>query len=481
MNKHGVALAADSAVTISVSSEHRAKIFNSVDKLFKLSNHHPVAIMIYGSASFMRIPWETIIKQFRKQAGDRSEAALEDYGRNFIDYLRTLDHRKDHQLNFVEQWHVAKFLSFFKQRLLASAAEASQPAADASTPPAKTDPAPAPTQATLQRSSNPLAGAFGDDPATPSGPPAAETAPAAAPGDGSSNVRADDHSLISGQIDTTIDAFTEQLQRLDPLDYMQGHQAAEMLAFNTPWVDQIWHELFATLPVTAAQKEKILSLICGAVARDYFFSENDSGIVIAGFGEKELYPVMLRCNFEGHLFGRLKYGRYQVTKIDDERTASVTPFAQGDEIYTFIQGIDPGFMQAVHRVLMENAQGFPQQMAEILSAKNLDSTLIEEITAIMAQFATARYGEIETQLNDYARKKHVDPIVDAVAFLPKDELAHLAESLVTLTSVRKRMSTHTETVGGPVDVAIISKGDGFIWIKRKNYFNPELNRHLFNS
>ncbi len=36
-----------------------------------------------------------------------------------------------------------------------------------------------------------------------------------------------------------------------------------------------------------------------------------------------------------------------------------------------------------------------------------------------------------------------------------------------------------ETVGGPIDVAVISKGDGFIWIKRKHYFSPELNPQFF--
>jgi hypothetical protein len=38
-----------------------------------------------------------------------------------------------------------------------------------------------------------------------------------------------------------------------------------------------------------------------------------------------------------------------------------------------------------------------------------------------------------------------------------------------------------ETVGGPIDVAVISKGDGFIWIKRKHYFKPELNPHFFKN
>jgi len=51
----------------------------------------------------------------------------------------------------------------------------------------------------------------------------------------------------------------------------------------------------------------------------------------------------------------------------------------------------------------------------------------------------------------------------------------MAESLVNLTSFRKRVTIEAETVAGPIDVVVISKGDGFIWIKRKKYFKPELN------
>lgn len=32
-----------------------------------------------------------------------------------------------------------------------------------------------------------------------------------------------------------------------------------------------------------------------------------------------------------------------------------------------------------------------------------------------------------------------------------------------------------------LDVAVISKGDGFIWIDRKQYFRPELNDHFFQN
>jgi len=68
-----------------------------------------------------------------------------------------------------------------------------------------------------------------------------------------------------------------------------------------------------------------------------------------------------------------------------------------------------------------------------------------------------------------------------VSVLPKPELAIMAETLVNLISFKKQVSREEETVGGPIDVAIISKGDGFIWLKRKHYFNPELNHQFFTK
>ena len=68
-----------------------------------------------------------------------------------------------------------------------------------------------------------------------------------------------------------------------------------------------------------------------------------------------------------------------------------------------------------------------------------------------------------------------------VAFLNKEDLADMAESLVRMTCLKRHVTTDDETVGGPVDVAVITKGDGFIWIKRKHYFTPELNHHYFEK
>jgi hypothetical protein len=62
-------------------------------------------------------------------------------------------------------------------------------------------------------------------------------------------------------------------------------------------------------------------------------------------------------------------------------------------------------------------------------------------------------------------------IIDVISSMPKEEMAIVAEALVDLTSLRRKVTNDLASVGGPVDIAIITKGDGFVWTKRKHYFD----------
>ena len=79
------------------------------------------------------------------------------------------------------------------------------------------------------------------------------------------------------------------------------------------------------------------------------------------------------------------------------------------------------------------------------------------------------------------RKTYTEPLLNTVVSLDKEDMANMAESFISLTSLVRRMQPGEETVGGPVDVAVISKGDGFVWINRKHYFRPELNAPFFSN
>ena len=85
MNKEAIALASDSAVTM--TGESGQKIFTSANKLFSLSKYYPVGIMIYGSAIFMEVPWETIIKIYRNKLDKKKFDTLKEYVNDFIEFL----------------------------------------------------------------------------------------------------------------------------------------------------------------------------------------------------------------------------------------------------------------------------------------------------------------------------------------------------------------------------------------------------------
>lgn len=82
---------------------------------------------------------------------------------------------------------------------------------------------------------------------------------------------------------------------------------------------------------------------------------------------------------------------------------------------------------------------------------------------------------------NYQENNFRKPIKNIVKILPKEELSEMAETLIHITSFKRKSSDALETVGGPIDVALITKGDGFVWIKRKHYFTPEINHSFYNK
>ena len=111
MNKEAIALAADSAVTMTGISGQ--KIFISANKLFTLSKYNPVGIMVYGNALFMGIPWENIIKIYRKKIGRKNCDTLKEYADDFINFLDN-DNSKLFSENIQEMYLKRTIYGYFK-------------------------------------------------------------------------------------------------------------------------------------------------------------------------------------------------------------------------------------------------------------------------------------------------------------------------------------------------------------------------------
>ena len=70
LNKKGVAIAADSATTNDMmnnaTGEKEKKVVNSGNKMLRLSDKMPIGVMIVGSAQLSGIPWDVLIRWYRK-------------------------------------------------------------------------------------------------------------------------------------------------------------------------------------------------------------------------------------------------------------------------------------------------------------------------------------------------------------------------------------------------------------------------------
>lgn len=63
----------------------------------------------------------------------------------------------------------------------------------------------------------------------------------------------------------------------------------------------------------------------------------------------------------------------------------------------------------------------------------------------------------EDKVDAYRAARFENQVRVVVGLLPPVELAAMAEALVSLTSFKRRVSAEPETVGGPTDVAVITR------------------------
>lgn len=415
MNKTAIALAADSAVTIG----HTKKIYNSANKLFALSKYHPIGIMLFGSAEFMGIPWETVIKIYRKKLGKTRFTTVRDYANDFIKFLtenNTLIPEKEQLLHLkstIESYFV-KIKKDIKKEW--------------------------------------------DKAIHDKG-------------------KIDDNE-INSIVSVTITKHFELWDKLSFLKTAKSEDKDNFIAKHKETVGEILKTVFEKLPLDEKASLQLQEIAANLFYKERFHS-GSSGLVIAGFGESEIFPSLISFEIECFVENRLKF-REQISQcIDFENTALIVPFAQSEMVHTFMEGIDPLLEQLSDGYLTEIFNKYPDVLFQGVSLK--DEEKRKEILGNLTKTSIDLFSDFKAKIKQYRIEHHIIPIVNIVSVLPKDELAAMAEALVNLTSFKRKITMDAETVGGPIDVAIISKGDGFIWIKRKHYFKPELNPHFFEN
>lgn len=416
MNKLGVALAADSAVTVSQGNDTK-KVFDTACKLFTLSKFEPVGIMFYGEANLGGLPWESVIKAYREYLGRASFGHLELYAQDMIAFIEQQMIPESCQIKWFRE-HVLGYFMLMKDEIDQG------------------------VKAIIDSKGEIV------------------------------------QSEIATVAEVVIDNHLHKWNEYATLSIMEDDDYTERLKIAyAGTVHELRIACFENLPLAADLIESLLELSISIVRKDFFSSY--SGFVISGFGKKDIFPSYIEYQVDGVVCGRLRRKELDKQSIDDDIEAAIKPLAQQEMVHGFLRGIEPelyGLYRASLKTLLEDK--YPETILA-----NLDLTVEQraDLGPRLVAFGKSAFEGIQNSLDQVIRERHVTPVVDAVQFLQKDELAEMAESFVYLTSLKRRISLEPETVGGPIDVAVISKGDGFIWIKRKHYFRADLNHHFFQN
>lgn len=408
LNKRAAVLAADSALT--VVKGDRMKIYNTTTKIFQLSQDNHVAVMFFQNVDFMDVPWEVIFKLYHDKRGDRQFDSIKEYAEDFYQFLRDAKFfcSSDQQKDYLD----GELATYYN------------------------------------------------------------------------NVKSAAISDMEKEIDAMDDddSFNEEdLLRQHLRDCIARVDAMAKDAGTSPGLEKVSEKEIRSYGKDSLEtlKDQVEE---DSLPKDMFddwvkgftnyirsrFYYNGTGIVFVGYGKNDIFPTLLPTYVSGAFNNRLRYyldtdGMYA---IGEDCSASITPFAQSDVMITLMKGIAPNFYEKVTDLNVRSLSEEREKITALLKEEGVDEAIVKRVSDLDTTDIEKKHSE---SMDVYMQEEYIDGIVNAVESFNVEDMANMAENLVSITSLQRHFSSSDETVGGPIDVAVITRAEGFVWVRHKDF------------
>jgi len=304
LNSNAVAMAADSAVTI---GREAGKVYTSADKLFQMSNNAPVGIMFYGKAAFLGVPWETVVKCYRSELGNKTFPKLTDYMEDFIRFVKRS--RKMFPRKYQRDDVHTIILSFF--------------------------------HFILTKFKNITDHEYDQQ-----------------------------REMTEAQVKRLLaDLIREELQKTKKFPKLQGMSTRVTDAIKKEYghdIAPIQRKVFENLPMTPSTKRHLKEIVFELITSERLREgQQDTGLVVAGFGEKEHFPRLIERVLFGIVANYPLYAVKEHASIESGGQAILVPLAQKEMVMTFMDGIDPD----LNSRFMRSTKLFFTGLAEVIFAE----------------------------------------------------------------------------------------------------------------
>lgn len=409
------------AVTLQVGGNE--KVYNSADKIFEISSKDPIALMVYNSLEINGVPIEVISKKYRDKHCSHNAKSVEEFSEKFLEYLSSLPapkHTIDENIYLSiapELENIKEICSLITTSVLQNLSNEDQP---------------------LEKIQN----------------------------------------KILNELHTSLTNRLSEIKAHNPLPWAKNITVDDILHSHSDTIDPSIEFKLKGLFIPDKIRQLAKQIAAETLLRGTE-SDHVTGLVFAGFGQEEMFPTLISYEVYGITAGKLKYRK--IDHIDIDRTknisAEIIPFAQQDVSDRFIYELDAPFLEITKKFFQGSLNAFCSSVKEFIETRDLE--LANALAPVLSEASIKMMEEFQSNVVPDQLHRSKQQIADMVRFMPKQELATLAESLVHITSLKRRFSAEAESVGGPIDVVMITRSEGLVWIKRKHYFDPALNPRYF--
>ena len=406
LNKRGAAVAADSAMT--VFGNGSSKIYNNEQKIFPLSDKNPIGVMICNNLNFLTTPWSLIFELYKAERGDRKFPSLTGYVEDFIDFISSMKN-----LQAKEEKDVYYRNSF--NNLLDAFRSIYSDKCDEE----------------LDKE-------------------------LVFPGD----------ELSRACYGYTFEVLKDAIFADEILPLLKTFSLKKFYNEIVEPNREYFEEERKQFPrMQEGEWEELLKYFHRILINDDFNPPLGTEIIFVGYGEEDIFPASQRLFVSGMVGDKIKYKIEEISEITHALSAEIRPFAQTDVMLTLMKGVSPKSDQEYRDATIELEEGVIAEITEIFEKENVSSKIIKKIKDLNYEKVHQRYID---RIDNFIHENFISGVVTALDFFNLEEMAKMAENLIAVTNLQRHISSSEESVGGPIEVAIITKTDGFKWIKHYN-------------
>lgn len=260
-----------------------------------------------------------------------------------------------------------------------------------------------------------------------------------------------------------LDDWTNEVREFSRLEGLTEPDALNLFTKYASKIDERVDYFLKEIEDVDAYRQQILTYFAACYSSDWM---KNSTLVFAGYGEKEILASFVQIDISGLAQGRVTHFLSNSWSL----TADTYPLwgiclpAQRDAIDQYLRGHDTEMIQELINFALLSVSNLGDKIKNFL---DLDEESNERLKNLLNEHHTQLDNDMSETLDRYTEDNYLASLRQTMSSLSPADLVDVARSLIELQALRQTTTGQLNTVGGPIDVALISPLTGFEWIRHK--------------